>query len=113
MDSSANRFGELLRETFEELDRADAEEAARDSDPVEQLRLEAAMLLSGSEVRSWPTGAASRYRSDLASPSVHPPTFDIRYPVESRPGAGIATDSALNARASVSVRPRAQTGRKR
>lgn len=113
MDPSANRFGELLRETLEELDRADAEEGVRNSDPVEQLRLEAAMLLSGSDVRQWPTGAALRYRSDLVSPSVHPPTFDIRYPVGSRPGADIGTDSALKAGASVSVRPRTQTGRKR
>lgn len=96
MDISANRFGDLLRETLEELDRADTAEGARDSDPVEQLRLEAAMLLSGTEVRSWPTGAESGYRSDLVSPSVQPPTFDITYPVGSRPGAGIGTAGGLN-----------------
>lgn len=73
-------FGQLLQEKLQELDHAAAEEAALAVDEVEQLRLQAAHLVTGVSGHPWPTGAAVQYQQDPGAPRVAPPTLDIRWP---------------------------------
>lgn len=76
-------FGQLLQEKLQELDNAAAEEAALAVDEVEQLRLQAAHLVTGVTGHPWPTGAAVHYQQDPGAPTVAPPTLDIRWPARS------------------------------
>lgn len=76
-------FGQLLQEKLQELDAAAAEEAALEIDEVEQLRLQAAHLVTGVTGHPWPTGAPVQYQQDPGAPTVAPPTLDIRWPARS------------------------------
>lgn len=76
----SERFDLLLQEKLDELDTAAEQEALLEVDVVEQLRLQAAHLVTGQSGRPWPTGAAVQYQQDPAAQVTVPPTLDIRYP---------------------------------
>jgi hypothetical protein len=72
-------FTALLQEKLSELDQAAAEEDALRDDPVEQLRLRAAFLVTRTEGRAWLTGSAVQYQPDVA-PAEATHALDIRFP---------------------------------
>lgn len=81
-------FHQLLQEKLDELDTAAEQEALLATDEVEQLRLQAAHLVTQTVGKPWSTGAAVHYQHDPAAGLPAPPTLDIRYPAKARPGAG-------------------------
>ncbi len=90
MSGHPERFDQLLQEKLDELDTAAAQQAWLEVDAVEQLRLQAAHLVTGDEGRRWATGAAVHFQQDPAAQRQTPPVLDIRYPERpaSRPPAG-------------------------
>lgn len=84
MVQPAVSFGALLQEKLLEWDQALANEAALRHDPVERLRLEAALLATGG--RCWSAGAPMRYTDTPAKDLPVAPSFDIRYPASAAGG---------------------------
>lgn len=80
MSGTPERFDLLLQEKLDELDHAAEQEALLAVDEVEQLRLQAAHLVTHVEGRPWPTGAAVQFQQDPAVQVSAPPTLDIRFP---------------------------------
>lgn len=80
----SERFGQLLREKIDELDAAANEEAGLQSDEVELLRLNAAMIATRGEPRPWVAGSPFKYQPDQIGPPEAAPRLDLRFPV--RPG---------------------------
>lgn len=80
-------FSSLLQEKLEELDAAAEHEALLVHDEVEQLRLQAAYLVSRTDGKPWQTGAQVHFQGDVSELDIPPPTLDISYPA--RPTAPI------------------------
>ncbi|BAH37398.1 MAG TPA: hypothetical protein DGD08_01235 [Gemmatimonas aurantiaca] len=80
MSAAPERFGQLLQEKLDELDAAAEQEMLLAFDEVEQLRLQAAALVTRGEHRPWATGANTKYQHDQVVPEAPPPTLDIRFP---------------------------------
>jgi hypothetical protein len=76
-------FSALLQEKLEELDLAAQHEALMEHDEVEQLRLQAAYLVSGTDGKPWHTGAAVQFQKEVSELDFPAPTLDIRYPARS------------------------------
>lgn len=73
-------FSSLLQEKLDELDLAAQHEASMAHDEVEQLRLQAAYLVSGTDGKPWHTGAAVHFQKEGSEMDVPVPTLDISYP---------------------------------
>jgi len=73
-------FSALLQEKLEELDLAAQHEALMEHDAVEQLRLQAAYLVSGTDGKPWNTGATIHFQLDPSAMEAPVPTLDISYP---------------------------------
>jgi len=83
-------FEAVLRETLAEVEAAEAIEASEAQqalDEVEQLRLQAAHLVSHSAGGPWATGAPVQFQQDPAEQVTAPPTLDIRFPARPLPAA--------------------------
>ena len=80
MTAVPERFDQLLQEKLDELDAAAEQDALLATDEVEQLRVRAAHLVTGTVGRPWATGAPVQFQLDPALQMTPPPTLDIRYP---------------------------------
>lgn len=87
MSGAPERFDLLLQEKLGELDQAAEQEAMLAVDEVEQLRLQAAHLVSHTAGGPWATGAPVRFQQDPAEQMTAPPTLDIRFPARPLPAA--------------------------
>ncbi|MCA2984492.1 MAG: hypothetical protein ACK6DR_10765 [Gemmatimonas sp.] len=80
MTTVPERFDQLLKEKLDELDAAAEQDAMLATDEVEQLRLRATHLVTGTGGRPWATGAPVRFQPDPSREVTAAPTIDIRYP---------------------------------
>lgn len=103
--ASPEAFGALLQEKLDELDQAAHHQALMEHDDVEQLRFQAAFLVSRTDGKPWHTGAAVHFQGDPSALNVPPPTLDISYPARpqhrtpaSPPGPSFGPERALPAR---------------
>ena len=87
MSGAPERFDLLLQEKLDELDQAAEQEAMLAVDEVEQLRLQAAHLVSHTAGGPWATGAAVQFQQNPAEQVTAPPTLDIRFPARPLPAA--------------------------
>jgi hypothetical protein len=87
MSGAPERFDLLLQEKLDELDQAAEHEAMLAVDEVEQLRLQAAHLVSHTAGRPWATGAPVQFQQNPAEQVTAPPTLDIRFPARPLPAA--------------------------
>jgi len=90
MAAVPERFDQLLQEKLDELDVAAAQETMLLFDEVEQLRLQAAALVTRGESRPWSTGAHAQYQPDQMAPDAPSPTLDIRFPARPEVADGTA-----------------------
>ncbi len=87
MSGAPERFDLLLQEKLDELDQAAEQEAMLAVDEVEQLRLQAAHLVSHTAGGPWATGAPVQFQQNPAEQVTAPPTLDIRFPARPLPAA--------------------------
>jgi hypothetical protein len=87
MSGAPERFDLLLQEKLDELDQAAEHEAMLAVDEVEQLRLQAAHLVSHTAGGPWATGAPVQFQQNPAEQVTAPPTLDIRFPARPLPAA--------------------------
>ncbi len=73
-------FSSLLQEKLDELDLAAEHDALMEHDEVDQLRLQAAFLVSGTDGKPWHTGAAIHFQREASAMDVPAPTLDVSYP---------------------------------
>jgi len=85
MSGAPERFDLLLQEKLDELDQAAEQEAMLAVDEVEQLRLQAAHLVSHTAGGPWATGAPVQFQQNPAEQVTAPPTLDIRFPARPLP----------------------------
>jgi hypothetical protein len=87
MSGAPERFDLLLQEKLDQLDQAAEQEAMLAVDEVEQLRLQAAHLVSHTAGGPWATGAPVQFQQNPAEQVTAPPTLDIRFPARPLPAA--------------------------